>query len=190
MRTPASSFTLVLAAFTIMFAVGCRDEVAVALDEIEATQQEILALLERQVQVTSGSVAAAVAAEENARVPLENAGLTLDDNGRLWRNKARDVPCSASWPGGDPLCRAWKGAWVEVDRTSLAHELAEMTVNNRASGYAQRLEALRRAHEDDTWDVFEPFNPNASGRSIVITYLRELEDERARLQSTTDAPTR
>ena len=141
------------------------------------------------MQVTAGSVAAAGAAEENARVPLENAGLTLDDNGRLWRNKAKDVPCSASWPGGDPLCRAWKGAWAEVDRANSAHELAETTVNNRTSRYAQRLEALRRAHDDDTWDVLDPFNPHASGRSMVITYLRELEDERARLQSTTAAPT-
>ena len=189
MRMPTSRFTLVGAVIAIVSAAGCRDEVAVTLDEIETVQQEILALLEQRVQVTSGSVAAAVAVEENARVPLENAGLTLDDNG-LWRNKTRDVPCNASWPGEDPLCRAWKEAWVEVDRTSLAHELAEMTVNNRANRYAQRLEALRRAHEDDTWDVLEPFNPSASGRSIVITYLRELEDERARLQSTTDAPTR
>ena len=189
MRTPASSFTLVLAAFTIMFAAGCRDEVAVALDEIEATQQEILALLEQRVAFPPAEVATAAAAEQNARMSLEKAGLTSNDVG-VWRNEAGAISCGLYRYDDGPLCVAWQ----EAHNLKSRHDDARKRVNNRANRYAQRLEALQRAREDDTWDVLEPFNPNASGRSIVITYLRELEDEledeRARLQSTTDAPTR
>lgn len=189
MRTPASSFTLVLAAVT-MFTAGCRDEVSVTLDEIEATQQEILALLEQRVAFPPGEVAAAAAAEQNARTALENAGLVLNDHGDIWWSKPGVIACSAWGLDRGPLCTAWQEAHDLKSR----HEDAQRTVNNRANRYAQRLEALQRAREDDTWDVLEPFNPSASGRSIVITYLRELEDEleneRARLQSTTDAPTR
>ena len=58
MRTLAAWSMLVVAPFTIMFAAGCRDEVAVTLDEIETVQQKILALLEQQAQTTAVPAAA------------------------------------------------------------------------------------------------------------------------------------
>ena len=188
MRTHTFSFTLVFAVFTIMLTAGCRDEIAVTLDEIETTQQEILALLEQRVAFPPAEVAAAAAAEENARMALEKVGLTSNDM-RVWRNEAGSISCGLYGYDDDPLCVAWQ----EAHKLKSRHEGAQRGVNMRANHFAQRLETLRRAREDDTWDVLEPFNPNASGRSIVITYLRELEDEleneRARLQSTPAAPT-
>ena len=50
MRTLTAWSILVLTPVTIMFAAGCRDEVAVTLDEIEAVQQEIQALLDQRAQ--------------------------------------------------------------------------------------------------------------------------------------------
>ena len=41
MRTLTAWSMLVVALFRIMFAAGCRGEVAVTLDEIDTTQQEI-----------------------------------------------------------------------------------------------------------------------------------------------------
>ena len=45
MRTLTAWSFLVVAPFTIMFAAGCRDEVAMTLDEIETVQHEILVQL-------------------------------------------------------------------------------------------------------------------------------------------------
>ena len=196
MRTLGSRFTLVLALVTIVFAAGCRDEVTETLDEIEVVQQEILALLEQRIEPAAATAAAADTAEKNARTALENTGLVWEDDsiGGAWRNEI-GIPCHSTFTApGTPFCDEWREARRESRRANSRHEDAQRAVNNRTRRYAQRLAALRRAHEDDIWGVLVPLNPNASGRSIVITYLRELEDEleneRARLQSTTDAPTR
>ena len=127
MRTLTAWSILALAPFTIMFAAGCRDEVVETLDEIEATQQEIQALLDQRAQD-----AAARADEEPVRFGFE---------------------------------KGWSKA--ELD--------------NATRNHATRLSRLRQAYEDDTWDILGP--PGTTGRSIVITYLRELEDERTRLEN-------
>jgi hypothetical protein len=190
MRTLTAWSMLVVAPVTIMFAAGCRDEVAVTLDEIETVQQEILALLEQRVETTAENAAAAAAVEENTSTALENSGMVLRAN--VWRSKD---PTSRRSCGGfipaateaaDSLCSAWKEARREARGANSRQVGAQRTVNNRTSRYAQWLEALRRAHEDDTWDAIalaRTGNPGASARSIAITYLRELEDERTRLQS-------
>ena len=56
---------------------------------------------------------------------------------------------------------------------------------DQAPGYFNDGPGTSRLY-DDTWDAFalaRTGNPGASARSIVITYLRELEDERTRLES-------
>ena len=179
MRTMTSRSTCVLAVVTIVFAAGCRDEVAVALDEVQVVQKEILGLLEQQVLTTAGSVAAARAAEKNAGIALENAGLVLYDHGNGWKNEAGGGSCSLFFRSDDPLCTAWREAKGEVRRANSTHEVAQTTVDNRAIRYAQELAEFRRAHDDDTWDLMGP--PGASGRSIAIARLRELQDERTRL---------
>ena len=179
MRRPVSRFTFVLALCAILNVLGCSDEVAVTLDEVEAVQQEILALLEQQAQTAAARAAAADTAEENARTALENAGLVLEDNslGGFWRNKAGGaILCSR-----DPLCSTWREARQEVRRANSTLDAARTTVDNRANRYARQLANFRRAHEDDTWDLMRP--PGATGRSIVIGRLRELQDERTRLEN-------
>ncbi len=183
MKTLAAWSFLVVAPFTIMFAAGCRDEVAVTLDEIETVQQEILSLLEAPVQQAAVAAAAATAAEDNATMALEATGLALDDNGRTWRNKAGTIPCSARnmFPSRDSLCSTWREARREVRRANSTLDVAQTTVDNRANRYARQLADFRRTHEDDTWDLMGP--PGATGRSIVIARLRELQDERTRLEN-------
>ena len=68
MRALTAWSLLVIAPFTIVFAAGCRDEVAVTLDEIEATQQEIQSLLDQRAQD-----AAARAVEVSLRFGVEGA---------------------------------------------------------------------------------------------------------------------
>ena len=122
MRTTASGCALVVAVFATMFTTACRDEVLVTLDEIEATQHEILALFEQHQQATR------------------------------------------------------------------EHDWAELIVMERAQRYTRELRALRRAHATDTWiDIARARtgDSSASARSIVATYLRELEDERTRLEDLT-----
>ncbi len=120
MKRAVSRFTLVLALCAIVNALGCSDEVAVTLDEVEAAQQEILDLFEQHQQATQ------------------------------------------------------------------EHGWAELIVMERAQRYSRELQALRSAHATDTWidiALARTGNTGASGRSIVITYLRELEDERTRLEN-------
>lgn len=183
MRTPTAWSILVLAPFTIIFAAGCRNEVAVTLDEIEATQQEILSLLEAPVQQAVVATAAATAAEDNAAMALEATGLALDDNGRHWRTNAGTRRCSAAlfFQPQDPLCSTWREARREVRRANSTLDAAQTTLDNRANRYARQLANFRRAHDDDTWDLMG--RPGATGRSIVIARLRELEDERTRLEN-------
>ena len=71
-------------------------------------------------------------------------------------------------------------------RTSSQRQQATQELRDRTSHYAEHLVALRRAHEDDTWDAIalaRTGNPTMSAPSIVITYLRELKDERTRLEN-------
>lgn len=136
MRTLTTWSMLIVAPFTIVFATGCRDEVAVTLDEdevlvtldeIESTQQEIQSLLDQRAQD-----AAARAVEDSLRFGVEEG-------------------------------------------------LSKAQLENTTRNHAARLARLRRAYEDDTWDMLGP--PGTTGQSIAITYLRELEDERTRLEN-------
>ena len=127
MRTLTAWLMLVVAPFTLMFTAGCRDEVAVTLNEIEITQHEIQALLDQRAQDAS----------------------------------ARAVE--------DPL------------RFEVEEGLSKAQLENTTRNHAARLSRLRQAYEDDTWDMLGA--PGTTGRSIVITYLRELEDERTRLEN-------
>ena len=66
---------------------------------------------------------------------------------------------------------------------------AQRQLHTTTTFYSNALDALRQAHADDTWDVLACGSlalscpPGASARSIVVTYLRELEDERTRLEN-------
>ena len=188
MRIPTAWSMIVVAPFTILFA-GCRDEVAVTLDEIETVQQEILALLEQQAQTTAVPAAAADTAVESARTALENTGLVWEDSslGGVWRGETGAIPCSDTFTTpGTPFCDEWREARREARRANSRHEDDQRAVNNRTSRFTRDLDALRRAHEDDTWDAFaltRTGNSDVSARSIVVTYLRELEDERTRLEN-------
>ena len=63
---------------------------------------------------------------------------------------------------------------------------AEGELVSTTRSHAVRLSRLRQAYEDNTWDMLGP--PGATARSIVITYLRELEDERTRLENLAAEP--
>ena len=106
--------------------LGCSDEVAVTLDEVEVVQQQVLNLLEQRVEHAASTAAQGEAARTEAQMAFD-----------------------------------------------------------QARGYFNDGPGMSRLY-DDTWDAFalaRTGNPGASARSIVITYLRELEDERTRVEN-------
>ena len=185
----------VLALLTIVFAAGCRDEVAVTLDEIEVVQQEILALLDQRVQEAAQLAATAATAMVNARTAFENAPLAPNPEGvghraraefrcpefrAPWNNEVVFGSDNDDWKTKATLCTAWQERQREERDAGDRHQQAQRALSNRTHRYDQQLASFRRAHDDDTWDLMGP--PGATARSIVIARLRELQDERTRLE--------
>lgn len=184
MRRSVSRLALVLALSAIMNALGCTDEVTVTLDEVQAVQQQILNLLEQRLEHTASAAAEAEAARTQAQIIFDQAPGYFNDGPGMSRLYGR--PTSDEDIKKRELTYALRSANEAATRAEAAHEGAQLQLTNRATRYSEVREALRRAHEDDTWDAIalaRTGNPSASAHSIVITYLRELEDERTRLQS-------
>ena len=117
MRRSVSRFTLVFALCAIVNVLGCADEVAVTLDEVEAVQQEILALLEKRAQETTAAAAAAEAAEQDTAAVFRDAGMHFSDVSAWWtpsrdRSASRLAACQAYTPSlnTDARCIAWQEA--------------------------------------------------------------------------------
>ena len=182
MRRSVSRFTLVLALSAIVNALGCSDEVAVTLDEVEAVQQQVLNLLEQRVEHTASAAARAETARAEAQIVFDQAPGHFSDGPFA----VRDRQMTDADVKKRELTYALRSANEAARRAEATHERAQLQLSIRTTRYSEARAALRRAHEDDTWDAFalaRTGNPGASARSIVITYLRELEDERTRLES-------
>ena len=155
MRTLTAWSILVLASFTIMFAAGCRDE-AEHRDEVAVTLDEI------------ETVQHEILAEIEQRIEHAAAEAVAAQNAQVM--------------GGIRGIR--RGPFPPTTIKAAQQQLRTTT-----TFYSNALDALRQAHAHDTWDVLACDSlalscpPGASARSIVLTYLRDLEDERTHLEN-------
>jgi len=183
--------------------VACGDELGGILAEIEDIYDRAGRLLEQQVAAAAAEVAAAeeeiAAAEaelEAAQAAFEAAPgsrrltvreLLIDDAARA-RAEAENREREAEWRRLRDVVGAAR-AGVQSAETAKRAAAGRGTAAERAiERHRQKLQSLREAYEDDTWDLLaisqlsSALGEDVSPRSILIAARREAEAELARLE--------
>ena len=146
---------------------GCEavEDVGPLLDELEAVQAQVRA-------VVDSDVAAAASAVEEAQGLRDAAHERVDALlAAPWRPGLNDESAQASADGV-----AATGAFIMARRRH--NEVAAVAIGS-ASRHGELARRLREAYRDGTWDLIA----NASPRSIVMGALRDAEEELRRVEA-------
>ena len=183
--------------------VACGDELGGILAEIEDIYDRARTVLERQIEQAASDVAAAEAEEAAAaadivaaqeavaavpRLPPISVDVVLDPErmaARTERVRARsqEIRRLTDVLNAARLAEASaQGARRTAERQGAA---AERTIER----HRQRLQSLREAYEEDTWDLLaisqfsSALGQEVSPRSILIDARRDAEAELARVEA-------
>ncbi len=189
--------------------VACGDELGGILAEIEDIYDRAGTLLEEQAAEAAVEVAAAEEEIATAEVDLAAAQaafeaapgsrlltvreLLIDDAARA-RAEAENREREAEWRRLRDVVGAARAGVRSAENARRAAAGRGTAAEQAIERHRQKLQSLREAYEDDTWDLLtisqfsSALGQDVSPRSILIAARREAEEELARLEEAGQQP--